>query len=146
MTSARSCEIYIDGASHGNPGPAGIGVVIKDAGRVGRDGRAAARELSHYIGETTNNVAEYLALVYALQEALQAGYRMVSVRTDSELLARQVSGVYRVRDPLLKLLHDVVHHLMRGFTQCSVEHIPRTKNAAADRLAGRAASHRTSLL
>lgn len=146
MTSARRCEIYIDGASHGNPGPAGIGIVIKDGESAGKHGRAAARELSHYIGETTNNVAEYLALVYALQEALQAGYRVVSVKTDSELLARQVSGVYRVRDPHLKLLHDLVHHLLRGFTQCSVEHIPRTKNTAADRLAGRAVSHRTSLL
>ena len=139
MTSARSCEIYIDGASHGNPGPAGIGMVITD-------GKARPRELAHYIGETTNNVAEYLALVYALQEALQAGYRVVSVKTDSELLARQVSGVYKVRDPRLKLFHDLVHHLRRGFAHCSVEHIPRTKNTAADRLAGRAVSHRTSLL
>ena len=135
MTPTRSCEIYIDGASRGNPGPASVGVVMKD-------GTGTRRAFAHYLGETTNNVAEYLAFVYALQEALQAGYTAVTVKTDSELLARQVNGQYKVRDAQLRLFHDVARHLMRGFVRCSIEHIPRAQNAAADRLAGQAVKHR----
>ena len=132
MTPTRSCEIYIDGASRGNPGPAGVGVVVKDGPRT-------SRQFSHYLGETTNNVAEYLAFVYALQEAFQAGYTAVTVKTDSELLCRQINGQYKVRDGRLKLFHDLALHAMRGFTRCVVEHIPRAQNALADRLAGQAA-------
>ena len=135
MTPTRSCEVHIDGASHGNPGPAGVGVVLQD-------GQGARREFAHYIGETTNNVAEYLALIYALQEALQAGYTTVAVRTDSELLARQISGQYKVRDSQLKLLHDLARHLIAGFARCTVGHIPRTENRQADRLAGDAVKDR----
>ena len=133
MRPSRSCEIYIDGASRGNPGPAGVGVVFLDGGQT------PVRQLSKPLGETTNNVAEYLALVYALQEALQAGYTAVTVKTDSELLARQVNGQYRVRDPQLRLFHDLVAHLRQGFARCEVSHIPRSQNRAADRLAGKAA-------
>lgn len=135
----RSCEVHIDGASRGNPGPAGVGVVLQD-------GNGARRQFAHYIGETTNNVAEYLALVYALQEALQAGYTAVTVKTDSELLARQINGRYKVRDPRLKLLHDLARHLIGGFAQCAIGHIPREENAQADRLAGQAATSRMSAL
>ena len=131
----RSCEIYIDGASRGNPGPAGIGGVLTD-------GQGASRRWGHYLGETTNNVAEYLALVYALQEALRTGYTAVTVKTDSELLARQVSGRYKVRDARLRLFYDLVVHLQGAFARCDIEHIPRTQNAQADRLAGRAAEER----
>ena len=136
MKPIRSCEIYIDGASRGNPGPAGIGVVF-------RDGKTKpVRQFSKYIGETTNNVAEYLALVYALQEALRDGYTALVVKTDSELLARQINGQYRVRDAQLRLFHDLALHLTRGFSRCSVEHIPRTQNTMADRLASQAVSGR----
>jgi ribonuclease HI len=123
--------VYIDGASRGNPGPAGIGVVFND-------GSAAPRQLSKYIGETTNNVAEYLALVYALLEALQAGCTSLTVKTDSELLARQINGQYKVRDSRLRLLHDLALHAARGLNGWRIEHIPRTQNALADRLAGQA--------
>ena len=139
MTRTQSCEIYIDGASHGNPGPAGVGVVLKD-------GLAASRHFSHYIGEATNNVAEYLALVYALQEALQAGYTAVTVKTDSELLCRQINGQYKVRDGQLRFFHDLALHVMRGFAHCLIEHIPRTQNTLADRLAGEAVTRRTRFL
>ena len=140
MKRTRSCEIYIDGASRGNPGPSGIGVVLMDGAE------SPARELSVYLGETTNNVAEYLALVYALQEALRGGYTEVTVRTDSELLARQVNGQYRVRDPHLRLFHGLAAHLAKGFRACRVEHIPRTQNRLADRLAGQAVTkHHASL-
>ncbi len=133
MTPAQSCEVYIDGASRGNPGPAGIGVVFVDG-----QGRAA-RELSKYIGETTNNVAEYMALVYAQQEALAIGCTQLTVKTDSELLARQVNGQYKVRDPHLRMLHDLVMHVGQRFTTWRIEHIPRERNVLADRLAGRGA-------
>ena len=136
MKPTQSCEIYIDGASRGNPGPAGIGAVFLD-------GKAKpVRQLSKYIGETTNNVAEYLALIYALQEALQEGYTDVRVKTDSELLARQVNGQYRVRHAQLKLFHDLALHLRNGFQAFSIMHVPRTQNTLADRLAGDAVSSR----
>jgi len=108
-------------------------------GVVFLDGEARPiRQFAHYLGVTTNNVAEYLAFIYALQEALQAGYTTVTIKTDSELLARQINGQYKVRDPFLKLLHDLARHLMRGFRECRVIHIPRTQNTAADRLAAQA--------
>ena len=138
MKRTQSCEVYIDGASRGNPGPAGVGVVFMDP--------AGARHFSKYLGETTNNVAEYLALVYALQEAMQAGYDVLTVKTDSELLARQVNGQYRVRDGQLRLFYDLALHLAQGFRQCRVEHVPRTENRLADRLAGQAVRHSTTLL
>lgn len=139
MKPTRSCEIYIDGASRGNPGPAGVGAVC-----LGEDGRGASPvwQLSESIGHTTNNVAEYLALIYALQEALQRGYTTVTVKTDSELLARQLSGQYQVRDAHLRLFHDLARHLVRGFQRCVVSHVPRTENRLADRLASQAAHMR----
>jgi len=96
------------------------------------------RQFSRYLGETTNNVAEYLALIYALQEALRAGYARLAVKTDSELLVRQFNGQYRVRDPRLRLLHDLARHLAEGFVRCRIEHIPRAQNRLADRLAAQA--------
>ncbi len=96
------------------------------------------RTLSKYLGKATNNIAEYLALVYGLQEALQLGYQEVIVKSDSELLVKQTQGVYKVRDPNLRLLQGLVQHLIGGFRLVHIEHIPRTKNTAADRLAGNA--------
>ncbi len=136
MTPTQRYEVYIDGASRGNPGPAGVGVVFTDGSAT------PLREFAQYLGETTNNVAEYLALIYALQEALQQGYTALTVKTDSELLARQFNGIYRVRHPQLRLFHDLVLHLRAGFQDVSVEHIPREQNTHADRLAGLAATQR----
>ena len=138
-TTTRKCEIHVDGASRGNPGPAGAGAVLAD-------GRAQGREFAWHLGETTNNVAEYLALLYALQEALKARCTHVMVKTDSELLVRQLSGQYKVRDPQLRLLHDLARHLIEGFRQCDIAHVPRAQNAAADRLAGLAAQRRQPTL
>ena len=132
MTPTRPYEIYIDGASRGNPGPASVGVVVRDGGT------GVVRQFSTAIGETTNNVAEYLALIYGLQEALRAGLRSVTVKTDSELLARQINGQYKVRDAHLRLLHGVAKHLIDGFASCHVVHIPREQNRLADRLAAQA--------
>ena len=125
-------EVFVDGASSGNPGPAGIGVVFLDA-----HGTPAAT-FKKYVGETTNNVAEYLALMYALQEAQARGWRRLSVKTDSELLARQLAGAYKVRDGTLRVLYDLVQHARQGFEHVSVQHVSRTLNAQADKLARQA--------
>ncbi len=129
-------QVFIDGASRGNPGPAGIGAAF-----VNPDGATVAH-LQKYIGETTNNVAEYLALIYALQEALGRGWMALAVKTDSELLARQMNGQYKVRDPVLRLLHDVARHARSRLSSCTIEHISRTLNTQADRLAGHAVTSR----
>jgi len=128
--------IYVDGAARGNPGPAGLGVVIYD-----RQGQVM-RQLYKYIGETTNNVAEYLALVYALQEALILHAQDVTVCTDSELLSKQLDGTYKVRDEQLRLWYDQIVHLRAGFRSLTVQAVGRERNAAADRLANHAIDQR----
>lgn len=132
MTAIPGCEIYIDGASRGNPGLASIGVYLK-AGPG-----SSAHSFFRYIGETTNNVAEYFALIYGLDEAWLLGYRSIKVNTDSELLARQISGQYKVREPSLKLLHNYSNYLIARFHSFGISHIPRELNAHADRLANQA--------
>ncbi len=124
--------LYIDGASRGNPGPAGIGVVIKD----GRN-RVVA-EISEFIGRFTNNVAEYRALVRGLEEAKILGAQAVTVRSDSDLLVSQLKGSYRVKSPDLSPLYLEANRLLHGFTRYTVHRIPRAQNAAADALANRA--------
>lgn len=127
---------YIDGASVGNPGPSGIGVVFLDA-----KGQPLAK-LYKYLGDTTNNVAEYAALVYALQEAHQRRFDHLTVKTDSELLAKQLNGEYKIRDAALRLLYDIAKHAMQGFASIQIEHISRTQNTQADRLAAEAVESR----
>ncbi len=126
-------EAFIDGASSGNPGPAGIGVVFLD----GKGG--VAGQLSKSLGETTNNVAEYLALLYALEEALARGITRLLVKTDSELLAKQIAGSYKVRDATLRLFYDMARQMVQRFERCEIRYIPRELNKQADRLARRAA-------
>lgn len=125
-------DIYIDGAAKGNPGPAGIGVVIY------KDG-AAVKSISRHIGSATNNIAEYSALIYALQEALILKSRAVNIRTDSELLCRQLTGRYKVKHENLKPLFERVKHLRLGFDVFKIQHIYREKNKEADKLASLAA-------
>ncbi len=121
-----------DGACRGNPGPAAVGVVVEDsAGRV-------LREVSEPIGPATNNVAEYRALLRGLEEARKLGAREVEVRTDSELVARQLLGQYRVRDPDLQALFGTVRRRMGEFDRVTVRSVPRSENARADWLARRA--------
>lgn len=121
-------EIFVDGACSGNPGPAGIGVVIR------RDGKTVA-EISRPIGEATNNIAEYSALICALQEALVLKAAQVKIFTDSELMFHQLTGSYKVKDQKLKLLYDQVQQLKRGFANVELAHVPREKNKEADKLA-----------
>ncbi len=121
--------IYADGASRGNPGDSGIGVVIREPG-----GRVVTT-LSESIGHATNNMAEYMALVRGLEEALLLQPSAVSVYVDSELVARQISGVYKVKNPHLHALVERVRRLCRQIPSVSIEHIPREKNREADKLA-----------
>ncbi len=124
--------IHIDGAARGNPGPAGIGIVLKAAPSQ------KVQEIGRFLGEAPNNVAETMALVVALQEALKQGLKQVKVFTDSELLTRQVLGIYKVKDPELVRLHVLIQNLIEAFSDFKIEHIPRAKNRLADRIAGRA--------
>ena len=124
-------EIFTDGACSGNPGPAGIGVVISQNGQV-------IKRISKFIGEATNNFAEYTALIYALQEALVLKASEIKVSTDSELLYHQIKGRYKIKNEKLKNLFDQVQHLSQGFKRIDFERIPREKNQEADRLATQA--------
>ena len=121
-------EIYIDGASQGNPGHSGIGVVICKEGR-------AIKNISSYIGTATNNVAEYTALIYALEEALLLKAKSLKINTDSQLLARQLNKVYKVRHAGIINLYNRVTRLLTGFEKVLINHIPREENRGADKLA-----------
>ena len=124
-------ELFTDGACSGNPGPGAIGVIVK------RDNNVVQR-LSRYIGETTNNIAEYTAVIYALQAALIMRADNVSLFTDSELIASQLNGVYKVTSPHLLLLFDQIQHLKTGFQSFCVQHVRREYNKDADSLARKA--------
>jgi len=128
--------LFADGASRGNPGPAGIGVLLCDP-----DGNTVA-EVAEHIGIVTSNVAEYKALIRGLEEALFRGITRLNVCLDSQLLVRQLNGQYRVRAPHLAKLHRRVMHLIRQFEQVEVHHLPRGANLRADRLASKAAVSR----
>jgi UDPglucose 6-dehydrogenase len=124
--------VYSDGGSRGNPGPAGIGGQAKDgSGNL-------LLEVYEFLGEATSNVAEYHALIAILEACGGLGYDRVRVRTDSELLANQTTGAYKVKSKALRPLHYRVKGLLDGFQAVEVEHIPREKNNACDALANRA--------
>lgn len=127
----RQLDIYIDGAAKGNPGPAGIGVVILQDGQ-------ALKNISRFIGNKTNNVAEYTALIYGLQEALILRADKIRVWTDSELLSKQLKGEYRVKHENLKPLFEQIKHLTGGFDLFEIHHISREHNRGADKLANQA--------
>jgi len=131
-TGGLRLVINIDGASRGNPGPAGIGVMIRE------EGGPLERELWKYIGEATNNVAEYEALLLALGEAGKLKVAEVTIRSDSELVVRQVEGRYRVKHPRLAKLHSQVCDLMKALPSFHIEHVGRERNRRADALANRA--------
>ena len=128
--------IYIDGASRGNPGMAGAGVWMTN-GEGKRQG-----ELSRYLGHKTNNEAEYWALLLGLKEVKRLGGKSLHVFTDSELIEKQVRGLYRVKDLKLKTLHQVVIENLRDFSSFEIESIPREENREADRLASDAIQRR----
>ena len=122
--------IHTDGASKGNPGPAGIG------GALGRDGEAEPfATLAEKIPDTTNNVAEYKALLCGLKAALSHGAESVEVRTDSELMARQIAGKYAVKSADILPLFTEARSLLARFESAHVVHVRREQNALADKLA-----------
>lgn len=130
-SASNVVSVYIDGASRGNPGPAAYAVLVKTA-----QGKPLA-SLSKILGETTNNVAEYRALLAALEYAVEHQHE-VKLYSDSELLVRQIEGRYKVKSADLKPLHDRARTLIRQLKAFSITHVPREENQEADRLANEA--------
>jgi ribonuclease HI len=128
----RAVRVFSDGAARGNPGPAGAGAVLTDA-----SGAVIAR-LGRFLGNKTNNVAEYEGLLLGLKHARDLGYRQVQVRADSQLLIRQLKGEYAVRHAGLKPLHAEALRLLDGFERYDLRHVPREENALADEMSNRA--------
>jgi ribonuclease HI len=124
-----SLVVSCDGAARGNPGPAGAGSQLTTP-----DGTVVA-EIAEGLGETTNNVAEYTAVILGLERAKALGAREVHLRSDSQLLINQLTGVYRVKTPHLQPLHRRVRTLAASFETIRYEHVPRERNKEADRLA-----------
>jgi ribonuclease HI len=130
---------YSDGASRGNPGPAAIGAVVLD------DQDTVLAEISRSIGRGTNNEAEYQAAIAAIEAAIALGANSVELRMDSELVVRQFSGAYRVRNPALMRHYQRLNTLRRRLDTLNLVHVPRELNREADRLANRALDQRGSM-
>jgi ribonuclease HI len=125
----RLNRLYSDGACRVNPGVGGAGAVITDGeGSVLWEGK-------EYLGHCTNNIAEYKALILGLRGALAEGYKNLEVYLDSELLANQINGSYRVKNENLKLLMNEIRGLLTSFNSIQVKHVIRSSNSHADRLA-----------
>jgi len=124
--------VYTDGGSRGNPGPAGIGVVILD------DKKKKIKESFKYIGETTNNIAEYSALIYGLEEVIAMAPDEVVLHMDSELLAKQLNGEYKVKNADIKPLFEKAIGYLKTLGSFEIKHIERAKNKEADKLVNKA--------
>jgi ribonuclease HI len=124
----RALLLHVDGGARGNPGPAAIGVVISQP-----DGQLVD-ELAERIGVATNNVAEYQALLRGLERARELGAGEIEIVGDSELVARQLNGVYRVKHPAIRPLYERAIASLRGFDRWSIRTVPRAQNARADAL------------
>ncbi len=125
---AKAVTLYVDGAAKGNPGPAGIGIRMEADGQV-------LDEHAGYLGEATNNAAEYQALIKGLQMASEAGATNVEVVSDSELMVRQMNGVYRVKNANLAPLYRQAKGFTGEFERFRIRHVLRGENQEADRLA-----------
>ena len=125
----ETLTLEFDGGSRGNPGPAGIGVVVR-----AQDGTPLVT-LGRFIGRATNNVAEYRALITALEEAKKLGTKRIVIRGDSELIIKQMKGEYRVKHPDMKDLYDEAQFLIHQFDEAKITHNLRHKNELADKLA-----------
>lgn len=132
-------RIFTDGGARGNPGPAGIGVVIQDAS--GKEIEA----FGEYLGETTNNQAEYRAMIAALTRARAMGATEVSAFADSELLVKQLHRIYRVKNAGLAPLFVQVWNLAQQFTKCTFQHVRREQNKGADAMVNMAIDARASV-
>ncbi len=125
---APTLVVHVDGGARGNPGPAAIGVVVSN-----RDGEVLD-ELAERIGVATNNVAEYQALLKGLERAAALGAREVEIVNDSELVAKQLTGAYKVKHPSMKPLHQQAISALGGFDRWRIRSVPRAQNAHADAL------------
>ncbi len=125
-------HLFTDGAAKGNPGPAGAGWILV------KDGESAPVKNSKYLGEATNNEAEYQALILGLQSALSHGVKEIRVHMDSELLVRQINGLYRVKNPRLAVFFHQVQELLSKFSEYAIIYIPREQNREADAMANEA--------
>jgi ribonuclease HI len=133
---ASTLTIYTDGASKGNPGESGIGIVIFD------DDQRQVGRVSSYIGLATNNIAEYTAVVRALKIGIYFKAKSLRIRTDSELVVKQLKGEYKVKNEELKKLYDIALLLKKEIPSCTFEHVTRNFNDKADYLASKAALSR----
>ena len=132
MPSTESVLIHIDGAARGNPGPAACGVIVKSVqGKI-------LEEVARPLGRATNNLAEYQALLAALECSLERGYQRVKMYSDSQLLTRQINGEYKVRNADLLPLYRRAREMIARLDSFSITHVPREKNRDADRLANQA--------
>jgi ribonuclease HI len=132
----KRTRLYVDGAARGNPGPAGAGAVI-----LSPEGHVVAK-LGKFLGDSTNNVAEYMGLILGLKRAKAMGIKELDVFSDSELMVKQLAGDYAVKAEHLRPLHDEARALLRGFAEVLVRHIPREENAQADLMSNRAIDER----
>ncbi len=124
----RALVLHVDGGARGNPGPAAIGVVISDT-----DGEVV-EELSETIGPATNNVAEYRAVLRALERARELEATELEIIGDSELIARQLTGAYKVKHPSMRPLYEQAQAALRDFERWRIRTVPRAQNARADAL------------
>lgn len=141
-TAAKAVELpprvrlFTDGAARGNPGPAGAGaVIVSPAGHI-------MAKIGKFLGDSTNNVAEYTGLILGLKRAKAMGIKELEVFSDSELLVRQIAGDYAVKAEHLKPLHEEAQLLLKAFPDVHVSHIPREENQAADEMSNRAIDER----
>ncbi len=139
LKESAGCRLFTDGASRGNPGPAGAGVVLFD------DKEREICTRAKYLGRCTNNVAEYQALILGLQAAREIGCRKPAIFLDSELIVRQITGRYKVKNATLKPLFAKVQNLLQGFDSYTVAHVPRAQNSRADELANQGIDERQGL-
>jgi ribonuclease HI len=128
--------VHVDGGARGNPGPAAIGVVVSDS-----EG-AILDELGERIGVATNNVAEYKALLRGLERAAELGARELEIINDSELVAKQLTGAYKVKHPAMRPLYLDAITALRGFDRWRIRSVPRAENAHADALVNAALDRR----
>lgn len=131
--------IYTDGGSRNNPGPSALGVVITD------DKGKILKEYSHYLGEATNNQAEYEAVIFALQKARQLKIKELEIRIDSELIGKQLLGKYKIKDPDLQLLFIKAWNLRLDFKKFDIKIISREQNKKADKLVNQELDSRSKL-
>jgi ribonuclease HI len=132
LPAGRTLVLHVDGGARGNPGPAAIGIVISEPGA------GVVEEVAETIGHATNNVAEYRAVIRGLERAAALGASEVQLVNDSELVARQLGGQYKVKHPAMKPLHAEAMAALEGFASWSIRTVPRAQNAGADALVNQA--------